>query len=165
MAQEFTWLCAFTSMGYAPQELTFLTIFYQFLHTLTVRHHKRRYPCVNNCATDCWRSTVNKSIMYRKGSEMWIEWLRNFLPDSGNNTRFYTQNEQPFLVTMSTWTNKHRYKNKLLGMEENIARNQQFYRQNFPISYLHRQFNDRYINSFNINVYFTRYIFQGWIAL
>ena len=28
------------------------------------------------------------------------------------------------------------------SMEENIARNQQFYRQISPISYLHRQFND-----------------------
>ena len=50
-------------------------------------------------------------------------------------------------------------------MEENIAWNQQFYRQNSPVSYLHRQFNDRYINSFIVNVYFRRYIFQGWIAL
>ena len=33
------------------------------------------------------------------------------------------------------------------SMEENIARNQEFYRQNSPMSYLHRQFNDRYINS------------------
>jgi len=48
-------------------------------------------------------------------------------------------------------------------MEENIARSQQFYRQNSPISYLYRQFNDQYINSFIINVYFRRYIFQGWI--
>jgi len=51
------------------------------------------------------------------------------------------------------------------SMEENIARNQEFYRQNSPMSYLHRQFNDRYITSFIINVYFRRYIFQGWIAL
>jgi len=50
-------------------------------------------------------------------------------------------------------------------MEENIVRDQQFYRQNSPISYLHRQFNDRYITSFIISVYFRRYIFQGWIAL
>jgi len=35
-------------------------------------------------------------------------------------------------------------------MEENIARSQQFYRHNSPISYLHRQFDDRYINSFII---------------
>jgi len=63
--------------------------------------------------------------------------------------------EQPFLVTMSTSTNKRRYKNNLLGLLllppwRNIARNQQFYRHNSPISYLHRQFNDRYINSFII---------------
>jgi len=46
-------------------------------------------------------------------------------------------------------------------MEENIVRNQQFYRQNSPIFYLHRQFNDRFITSFIINVYFRQYIFQG----
>jgi len=49
---------------------------------------------------------------------------------------------------MSTSTNKHGYKNKLTtsaSMEENTARNQQFYCQNSPVSYLHRQFNDQYI--------------------
>jgi len=50
-------------------------------------------------------------------------------------------------------------------MEENIAIDQQFYCQNSPISYLHRQFNNRYINSLIINVYFRWYIFQGWIVL
>jgi len=39
----------------------------------------------------CSRTYVNKSIMYRKGLEMWTEWLRNFLPDSGNNARFYAR--------------------------------------------------------------------------
>ena len=39
-------------------------------------------------------------------------------------------------------------------MEENTVQNQQFYCQNSPISYVHRQFNDRYITSFIINVYF-----------
>jgi len=65
--------------------------------------------------------------------------------------------EQPFMVTMSASTNRP---TTSASMEENIARNQQFYRQN-SISYLHRQFNDRYITSFIINVYFRPYIFQG----
>jgi len=69
------------------------------------------------------------------------------------------------VVIMSTSTNKHRYKNKLLGLlltlhGGNVAQNQQFYHQNSPISYLHRQFNDRYITSFIINVYFRRCIFK-----
>jgi len=62
----------------------FNDIFTSFLHTSLVWRHKWRHPCV----IDCWRSTINKSITYRKGLEMWIEWLRNFLPDSGNNARF-----------------------------------------------------------------------------
>jgi len=75
--------------------------------------------------------------------------------------------EQPFLVTMSTSTNKHRYKNKLLGLlllppwRKHLAKLAILYRQNSPISYLHRQFNDRYITSFIKNVYFRQYIFQG----
>ena len=111
---EFTLLCAFISMGYAQQKLTVLTIFYQFLRTSMVRRHKRRHPCV----IDCWRSTVNKSITYRKGwrcgsndcgiSCQTVETTHTFM-----HKRTY---EQSFLVTMSTSTNKHRYKNKLLGL-------------------------------------------------
>jgi len=70
------------------------------------------------CFIDCWRSTVNKSITYRKGLEMWIKRFWNFLPDSGINARFYARKNiwTTVLVTMSTSTNKHRYKNKLLGL-------------------------------------------------
>jgi len=51
--------------------------------------------------------------------------------------------EQLFLVTMSTSTNKHRYKNKLRGLLLPHCEKSAFYRQNSPISCLHRHFNDR----------------------
>jgi len=43
----------------------------------------------------------------------------NFLPESGNKARFYARRktyEQLFLVTMSTSTNKRRYRSKMLGL-------------------------------------------------
>jgi len=67
---------------------------------------------------------------------------------------------------MSTSVNRHRYKNKLLGLphprhggkhgEKSAILSTKF----SYILYLHRQFNDRYINSFIINVYLRRYIFR-----
>ena len=80
--------------------------------------------------------------------------------------------EQPFLVTMSTSTNEHRYiKNKLLGLllppprKKTWREISNFIVKKYPIFHVHRQFNDRYINSFIINVHFRRCIFQGLIAL
>jgi len=72
--------------------------------------------------------------------------------------------EQQFLVTMSTSTNKHRHKNKLLGIllpppqRKTWREISNFIVKNI-LSHVHRQFNDRYINSFIINVRFRRYIF------
>jgi len=160
-----------------------------------VRHHKWRHPCVTNC----WRSTVNplptgpgpvcrvftqtgccdrpsrqrinKSITYRKGLEMWIEWLRNFLPDSGKTHVFMHEStyEQPFLVTMSTSTNKNTYKNKLLGLLLPPPWRKTLREiSNFIVKILLYLFciislmteSDQYITSFIINVYFRRYYFS-----
>ena len=100
---------------------------------------------------------------------MWIECFAEFPARQWKQRTFFTHErtyEQLFLVTMSTSTNEHRYKNKTArpttsaSMEEDIAQNQQFYSQNSPRSYLHRQFNDRYITSFIINVYFRDIFFK-----
>jgi len=74
--------------------------------------------------------------------------------------------EQPFLVTMSTSTNKHRYKNRLLGLllpppgRKTWREISNFIVKN--ILYLMcvvSLMTDTY--SFIINVHFRRYIFQG----
>jgi len=76
------------------------------------------------------------------------------------------EHEHPFLVTMSSSTNKHRYKNKLLGLllpppwRKTWREISNFIVKNI-LYHVHHQFNDRYINSLIINVHLRRYIFQG----
>jgi len=102
-------------MGYAQQELTVLMIFFTSFHAL-------QWYDVTNDVTRASLTAEDRLLIqalriekgWRCGSNgcrtscQMVETMHVFTHE--------TTYEQPFLVTMSTSTNKHRYKNKLLGL-------------------------------------------------
>ena len=111
---QFTWLCAFTSLGYVQQELTVLTL---FLPVFT-----RQWYDITNDVTRASLTVEDRLLIKALRIEKGWRWGSN---DCGiscqtvETTHVFTHErtyKQPFLVTMSPSTNKHRYKNKLLGL-------------------------------------------------